>query len=135
AVGLVVCHQAEAVQKAVEEMRVVTRPLSFIRQKNPTGSGGAVLEAVSFLKKFQTAVVLCGDTPLLSFETLHALFNHHREQKGQVTLLSARLGNPKGYGRVVRSPSGDVLRIVEDAQASAKEAAINEVNSGAYCFE
>ncbi len=135
-IGIVVGHQAETVQKAALEMNPSsTRPIAFIRQKHPTGSGGAVLEAVGFLKKFQTAIVLCGDTPLLGFETLSALLQYHRQQKGQVTLLSARLANPKGYGRVVRSPTGDVLRIVEETEASPKEAAISEINSGAYCFE
>lgn len=137
-IGIVVGHQADDVQKQTQDTarsHAFNRPLTFIRQKSPTGSGGAVLEAVPFLKKFQTAVVICGDTPLLTYETLYALVNYHREQKCQVTLLTAKLANPRGYGRIIRSPLGDVVKIVEESEASPKEAAINEVNSGAYCFE
>lgn len=137
-IGMVVGHKAETVQKeAVDICKSWTngRPPTFIHQKAPTGSGGAVLEAVSFLKKFKTAIVLCGDTPLLTYETMYALLNSHREQKCQVTLLTAKLPNPKGYGRIIRSPMGDVVKIVEENEATPKEAAIQEVNSGAYCFE
>lgn len=137
-IGVVVGYQSEAVQDEIVEVARVhgfNRPMTFIRQKAPTGSGGAVLESLPFLKKFQTAMVLCGDTPLITYETLYALLSNHREQKCQVTLLTARLSNPKGYGRVVRSALGDVVRIVEESEATPKEACIQEVNSGAYCFE
>lgn len=138
AIGVVVGHEEDLVRKEIgDSLKAwgVTRPVTFIRQKAPSGSGGAVLDSFSFLKKFQTALVMCGDTPLLTFDTLYALHNHHKSEKGQVTLLTARLHNPNGYGRVIRSPVGEVLRIVEQSHATPKEAAISEVNSGTYCFE
>jgi len=138
AIGIVVGHEAEKVKAEVGELVKecgISRPVQFILQKDARGSGNAVLAAVPFLKKFKTAVVLCGDTPLLTFESLYGLTFSHEEQKGQATLLTAKLANPKGYGRIVRSPMGEVLRIVEDAVATPKELALNEVNSGAYCFE
>ena len=138
AIGVVVGHEAEKVKAAVATVAResgITRPIVFIAQKQMLGSGNAVLESVPFLKKFKTAVLLCGDTPLLTYESIYSLVASHEEQKGQATLLTARLANPKGYGRIVRSPMGEVLRIVEDAVASPKELAINEINSGAYCFE
>jgi bifunctional UDP-N-acetylglucosamine pyrophosphorylase/glucosamine-1-phosphate N-acetyltransferase len=137
-VGVVVGHQEERVRKEVQESAKLwnlTRPITFIRQKRQTGSGAAVIESLPFLKKFQTAVVMCGDAPLLTFETLYALTGLHTREKSQVTLLTARVPHPKGYGRIVRTPSGEVLRIVEEAHTSGKEALINEVNSGTYCFE
>jgi len=137
-IGVVVGYEADKVKASVTEVAKgwgANRLPHFILQKQATGSGGAVLEAIPFLKKFQTAMVLCGDTPLLSYETLYALLNYHKEQKCQVTLLTAKMQNPKGYGRVVRGPLGDVLKVVEDSEAQGKEAAITEVNSGAYCFE
>jgi len=138
AIGIVVGHESDKVKAAVPELvkeSGISRPIQFIPQKEALGSGNAVLEAVSFLKKFKTAVVLCGDTPLLTYESIYGLTLSHEEQKGQATLLTAKLANPKGYGRIMRSPLGEVLRIVENSVATPKELAINEVNSGAYCFE
>ncbi|MBI5241124.1 MAG: bifunctional UDP-N-acetylglucosamine diphosphorylase/glucosamine-1-phosphate N-acetyltransferase GlmU [Elusimicrobia bacterium] len=138
AIGVVVGHEAEKVKAAVSALAKetgITRPIQFIVQKAMLGSGNAVLESVPFLKKFKTAVVLCGDTPLLTYESIYGLALSHEEQKGQATLLTAKLANPKGYGRIVRSPMGEVLRIVEESVGSPKELALNEVNSGAYCFE
>ncbi len=137
-IGIVVGHGVDKVKEAVAELIAdggISRPVQFILQREMLGSGNAVLEAVSFLKKFKTAVVLCGDTPLLTYESIYGLALSHENQKGQATLLTAKLSNPKGYGRVVRSPMGEVLRIVEDSVASPKELAITEVNSGAYAFE
>ncbi len=138
AIGVVVGYEAERVKTSVQGLAKdcqIARPISFILQKKALGSGNAVLEAMPFLKKFKTVVVLCGDTPLLTYESIYGLFQSHEEQKGQVTLLTARLANPKGYGRIVRSPLGEVQRIVEESVGTAKELAINEINSGAYCFE
>lgn len=138
AIGVVVGYEAERVKASVSEMAKdcgISRPISFIVQRKALGSGNAVLESLPFLRKFKTVVVLCGDTPLLTYESVYALAKSHQEQKGQATLLTARLANPKGYGRIVRSPLGEVLRIVEESVGTSKELAINEVNSGAYCFE
>lgn len=137
-IGIVVGHQAEQVQAEIQALHKgmgATRPITFIRQKGLTGSGGAVLDALPFVRRFQTVALMCGDTPLLTYETVYALLHHHREQKCQVSILTARLANPKGYGRIVRGPLGDVLRIVEEAEATPKEAALQEVNAGTYCFE
>ncbi|MFA6003364.1 MAG: bifunctional UDP-N-acetylglucosamine diphosphorylase/glucosamine-1-phosphate N-acetyltransferase GlmU [Elusimicrobiota bacterium] len=138
AIGIVVGHESEKVKATVLELVKevgITRPVQFILQKEARGSGNAVLESVPFIKKFKTVAVLCGDTPLLTYESIYALAQSHEEQKGQATLLTAKLANPKGYGRIVRSPMGEVLRIVEEAVATPKELNISEVNSGAYCFE
>jgi len=138
AIGVVVGYEADRVKQAVSEITKdcgINRPTQYILQKKALGSGNAVLESIPFLKKFKTVVVLCGDTPLITYESLYALVHSHEEQKGQVTLLTARLANPKGYGRIVRTPLGEVQRIVEESVGSPKELAIQEVNSGAYCFE
>ena len=136
-IGVVVGYESDRVKTAVQQIAKdtqINRPVTFIIQKKQTGSGNAVLEAMPFLKKFKTVLVVCGDTPLLTYESIYALVQSHEDQKGQVTLLTARLGNPKGYGRVIRGPLGDVLRIVEESVGSPKELAVGEVNSGAYCF-
>ncbi len=138
AIGVVIGHEAERVKAEIQEIAKecqINRPITFIQQKKQLGSGNAVLESVPFMKKHKTTVVLCGDTPLLTYESLYALAQSHEDQKGQVTLLTAKLANPKGYGRIVRSPLGEVLRIVEESVGTSKELSINEINSGAYCFE
>ncbi|MFA6317100.1 MAG: sugar phosphate nucleotidyltransferase, partial [Elusimicrobiota bacterium] len=138
AIGVVVGHEADEVKRSILQIAKdcgITRPLQFIEQKRQLGSGNAVLESIPFLKKFSAAMVLCGDTPLLTYESLLSLQRVHEEHKAQATLLTARMGNPKGYGRIVRTATGDVLKIVEESVATPKEAAINEINSGAYCFE
>ena len=138
AIGVVVGYEAERVKAAVGAIAKdcgIHRPIHFIHQKKALGSGNAVLESVPFLKKFKTIAVLCGDAPLLTYESVYALVQSHQDQKGQATLLTARLANPKGYGRIVRSPLGEVLRIVEESIGNPKELQINEINSGAYCFE
>ena len=109
AIGIVVGHEADAVRKAIAESLEewgINRPVTFIHQKSLTGSGAAVLESLPFLKKFKTALVTAGDTPLLTFDTLHAVLKQHAEQKSQFTMLSARMRDPPGYGRIVRSPLG-----------------------------
>jgi len=136
-IGIVVGHEEETVRGEIQRIAKdigVTRPITFIRQVG-SGTGAAVLDALPFLKKHQSAIVLCGDTPLLTFDTVHAMYAGHQASKGQITILTARVRSPKGYGRIVRSPSGDVLRIVEESEATVKEAAISEINSGTYCFE
>ncbi len=138
AIGVVVGHEADQVKASAQDMLKsigVARPLQIVHQKKQSGSGNAVVEALPFLKKFKTAMVMCGDTPLLTYESIYNLALTHEQLKGQATLLTARLQNPKGYGRIVRGALGEVQRIVEESVASPKELAVTEVNSGAYCFE
>jgi len=138
AIGVVVGHEADEVKKQTLEMAKAVgfnRPIQFIVQKKQLGSGNAVLESLPFLKKFKSAIVMCGDTPLLTYESIYNLTLTHDQLKGQATLLTARIPNPKGYGRIVRGALGEVQRIVEESVASPKELGINEVNSGAYMFE
>jgi bifunctional UDP-N-acetylglucosamine pyrophosphorylase/glucosamine-1-phosphate N-acetyltransferase len=81
-----------------------------------------------------TVMVLAGDTPLLTGETLRGLAAHHGESGATATVLTARMPDPTGYGRIVRDDSG-VRRIVEHKDASEAELAIGEINSGLYLFE
>ncbi len=80
-------------------------------------------------------LILCGDTPLLTANTLKHLADTHQTSNAAVTVLTARLENPTGYGRIIRNESGGVSRIVEQKDASAEEQAVNEINSGIYCMK
>lgn len=131
-VVLVIGHQADAVRKKFDGQTDVLCAL----QAEQLGTGHAVACAVSSLKGFTgTVMILCGDTPLLHGSTLSDLLSFHRSRAAAVTLLTACVENPHGYGRVVRNGDGGVLRIVEQKDATPEEQSINEINSGIYCME
>ncbi|KYZ76311.1 bifunctional N-acetylglucosamine-1-phosphate uridyltransferase/glucosamine-1-phosphate acetyltransferase [Anaerosporomusa subterranea] len=105
-------------------------------QAEQLGTGHAVMQAESLLQGCTgTIMVLCGDTPLLRAATLQKLLQTHRQAQAQATVLTAIMPNPAGYGRVIRDRSGKVVKIVEQKDASVEEAAVNEINTGIYCFE
>ncbi len=107
--------------------------LFWAEQKEQLGTGHAVLQAESLPSIADLALVVCGDTPLLTSETLASLIKQHQSSKATVSVLSAIVNNPQGYGRIVRDEDGSVLAIVEEKDASADQRAINEVSSGIFC--
>jgi bifunctional UDP-N-acetylglucosamine pyrophosphorylase/glucosamine-1-phosphate N-acetyltransferase len=129
---LVVGHQADAVKAqfaAAGDIRIAL-------QEEQLGTGHAVACSRPQLAGFDgTVLILCGDTPLLRAETLQGLIAYHREKKAALTVLTAEMANPFGYGRVVRGADGSVLRIVEQKDATPEERAVREINSGIYCME
>ena len=105
-------------------------------QREQLGTGHAVRQAVQFFTpETEDVLVLCGDTPLLTEPTLSKLMQLHKEEGAAATILTTTLSDPTGYGRVIRNNRGDVLKIVEDKDASATERQIKEINSGTYCFK
>ena len=78
---------------------------------------------------------MCGDTPLVSGVTLKALADYHKKNGYYVTVLSAIVDDPTGYGRIVRDSNGDFLKNVEHKDATEEERKINEINSGMYIFD
>jgi bifunctional UDP-N-acetylglucosamine pyrophosphorylase/glucosamine-1-phosphate N-acetyltransferase len=100
------------------------------------GTAHAVRQTLPRLKGFRgDLLVLYGDTPLLTARTLEGLVETHRQSKAACTLLTAHLSDPAGYGRVIRDQTGRIVRIVEDADATQAERAVEEINVGAYCFQ
>jgi len=80
-------------------------------------------------------IVACGDAPLISASSFSNLIEHHKTNGYVATVLSAKMENPTGYGRIIRSADdGSLLRIVEEKDANPEEKAVNEVNTGTYCF-
>ena len=127
---LVLGHQAERVRSVVEGYA-----LSVVHQAEQRGTGHAVRQAaVEIASASGPVMVLCGDTPLLIPETLRSLADLHTRSRAAVTVMTAKMDDPTGYGRVVRGRSG-VLRIVEEKDATAAQKKIREVNTGIYCFE
>ena len=109
------------------------RDITFCLQKEQRGTAHAVMRAESCLRgKGGDVLILNGDAPTLRDDLLRRLIQHHRQQGAAVTLVSAVLDDPKGYGRIVRDPSGRLAEIVEEADARAEEKEIREVNCGLY---
>lgn len=126
----VVGYRADLVRSQVGEAA------ETVVQKQLKGTAHAVLQALPRLKGFRgDVVVLYGDTPLLTPQTLEGLIETHRREGACATLLTALLKEPIGYGRIVRDQTGSVVRIVEDVDATPAERAIEEINVGAYCFK
>jgi bifunctional N-acetylglucosamine-1-phosphate-uridyltransferase/glucosamine-1-phosphate-acetyltransferase GlmU-like protein len=108
----------------------------FVEQTERLGTGDAVKRARRQIESFDGDVlVLAGDVPLLRAATIRRLRDVHREEAAAVTVLTARLEDPAGYGRIVRSPAGEFLGIVEHKDATPEQRAVDEVNSSIYCFE
>lgn len=111
-------------------------PVEFVVQAEQKGTGHAVLMAEPNLAGFKgTVLILAGDVPLLSERTLRRLLDFHHQQKAAATDLTAVLPAGGNYGRIVRQPNGEILKIVEKKDASPEELKINEVNTGTFCFD
>ncbi len=127
---LVLGHQADKVRSAVGAHRP-----TFVLQAEQLGTGHAVRQAAEAITAASGPVlVLCADTPLLTSKTLQDVLDLHQKSRATITLITATVDNPFGYGRVVRGKSG-VLRVVEEKDATAAQKKIKEVNAGIYCFE
>lgn len=110
--------------------------LSYVEQREPKGTGDALLQAVPYLKNFHgTAVVVNGDTPLITEKTIRKFLTQHRRKKHVLSLLSFIAADPGSYGRIMRDKQGNVMSIVENRDATATQREVREVNSGVYAIE
>jgi len=128
---MVIGHQADRI-------RALYRgdDLLFAEQREPLGTGHAVLQARDLFRDYEGAIViLCGDVPLILPETVRSLYDRHRSERAVVTVLTTLPPDPAGYGRVVTADDGGILRIVEERDATAEEKSIREINTGIYCVE
>jgi bifunctional UDP-N-acetylglucosamine pyrophosphorylase/glucosamine-1-phosphate N-acetyltransferase len=124
-------HQADRVEEILRPYGV-----RFARQTEQRGTGHAVACCRPLLEgKGGCVMVLYGDTPLLSSDTLRALLEAHQAGGSAATLITTTLPDPTGYGRILRSPEGFVQSIVEQKAATPEQLRIQEVNSGIYCFQ
>ncbi|MBA2609926.1 MAG: bifunctional N-acetylglucosamine-1-phosphate uridyltransferase/glucosamine-1-phosphate acetyltransferase [Actinobacteria bacterium] len=137
-VVVVVGHGADRVVKTVSEDAPEGVHLDFVEQATQRGTGDAVSVGITALPDADDqdgdVIVLPGDTPLLRPATIAALVRQHRSADAAATLLTARVADPYGYGRVVRTADGRVSRIVEEVDADIEEREINEINTSIYVF-
>lgn len=117
---------------AVKE--VLSDDVRIAIQEEQLGTAHAVMMANDYIDDADTVVVLCGDTPLISEETLVEFFKHHDQNNNAVTVLTTEVDDPTGYGRVIRDSSNEFMKIVEQKDASEQEKSVREINSGIYCF-
>ena len=128
---VIIGHRAEQVSEAVSSWGV-----TCLLQDPPLGTGHAVLQAKKALEDFSGSVlILSGDTPLLRPETVQRLWEVHQKERATMTLLTTRLPNPHGYGRILRKKNGAIARIVEEKDATPAERSIQEINTGVYIIE
>ena len=131
---VIVGHQADEVKKVVTED--IGELSAFALQAQQRGTGDAIESARSLLEDSDSiSVVLSGDVPMIKPETLHRLVEQHRATNSDCTILTVRLENPTGYGRVVRDQNDSFARIVEQKDATDEQRQIKEINSGLYCFD
>ncbi len=133
---VVVGHQAGEVEAAVRNELGDKTVAEFVTQSQQRGTGDAVKAASDKLQHAdRTLLVLSGDVPLVRAETLRKLVAHHLADRAACSILTVKLENPTGYGRIVCDEKGGFVKIVEQRDATPEEKQIREINSGIYCFE
>ncbi len=126
----VVGYQGKVVREKFKE-----QPIRFVKQKKQLGTGHAVIQARKYIDRHQGPVlILYGDTPLITKKTLEKMVDYHRTNDSALSVLTARIDNPEGYGRIIRDANEQIEKIVEEDDADAQEKEINEINTGVYCF-
>lgn len=124
-------HKSQEVEEHLQNYSV-----TMVLQEPQLGTGDALATASNQLADFEgTVLVLCGDTPLLTAETLSDFIKTHQGSGTSLTVMSALLEEPGNYGRIIRDSSGDLQKIVEERDATAEQKAIKEINTGVYCLD
>ncbi|MDD3725993.1 MAG: sugar phosphate nucleotidyltransferase [Candidatus Ratteibacteria bacterium] len=128
---VIVGYKKEEVLAQLKDKKV-----EYAEQTSLKGTGDAVLRAEKVLMDYTGDVlILCGDVPFVTIETLKNLISTHRSENSSGTILTAFVDNPAGYGRIKRNENGRVLSIIEELNATPEEKLIKEINAGIYVFK
>jgi bifunctional UDP-N-acetylglucosamine pyrophosphorylase / glucosamine-1-phosphate N-acetyltransferase len=126
----VVGHGAEQVKTQLGDSS------EYVLQAEQLGTAHAVMQTAPLLNDLNgVTIVVCGDTPLITAETMQALIDQHLNTNAKASILTALAEEPTGYGRIIRDSNGNVEKIVEHKDANADERAVKEINTGTYCFD
>jgi len=127
----VIGYQAEKIKKTL-----INEEIEFTYQLEQKGTGHAVLQCQDQLKNFKgNALILSGDVPMISCETLNKLLLNHEKNNVDASILTTEVSSPKGYGRIIRNNNNHLKEIVEEVDASDEQRLIKEINSGIYVFK
>lgn len=130
---VIVGHQAERVEEYIKDNY---NNAKTVLQSPQLGTGHAVSMVLPYLNDFNgEVVILCGDTPLITSETIKEFVEYHRAQNSDLTVMSAIFENPKNYGRIIRGANNSVSSIVEEKDATDEQKTIKEINAGIYCID
>lgn len=121
---VVIGYKGDIVKDAID------RDVEFVTQTEQLGTGHAVKMAKDLITEDDTIIVLCGDSPLIRVETLKDIFDYNEKTNAEITLCTAVYDVPPAYGRIVKDENGNVVRVVEQKDATEEEKLIKEVNVG-----
>lgn len=129
---IIVGHQAERVEEYIKSTYSNSKT---VLQSPQLGTGHAVSMVLPYLQDFKgDVIILCGDTPLITPETLKEFIDSHHAKDSDLTVMSAIFENPTNYGRIIRNSDGTLNAIVEEKDATVEQKEIKEVNAGIYCL-
>ena len=125
---VIVGYQGQLVKREIIDY------VEYAEQREQLGTGHAVMCAKDKIGTEGDTVILCGDTPLITADTIRKLREKHKRESNGVTVLSAIIDDPTGYGRIIRDADGNFLKITEHKDCTEEELKVNEINSGMYVF-
>ncbi len=129
---VIVGHESEKVENYIKNNYSDSK---CILQMPQLGTGDAVSKAIPYLKEFDGyIIVICGDTPLITSETIKNFIEFHDNNHADLTIMSAIFDNPKNYGRIIRDKNKKVIAIVEEKDTTPEQKIIKEINAGIYCI-
>ncbi|MEK7432406.1 MAG: bifunctional UDP-N-acetylglucosamine diphosphorylase/glucosamine-1-phosphate N-acetyltransferase GlmU [Cyanobacteriota bacterium] len=130
-VFVIVGHGLEQVKSYFSKNNKIT----WVEQKEQLGTGHAVMQVFPYLEGYKgNVLILSGDVPLLSNQTIENIFDVHEKEKADATVLTTIMNNPFGYGRIIKSSDENITKIVEEKDSNVEEKKVREINSGTYYF-
>lgn len=131
---VIIGHGGEKVSEYFKDEPITFRTQP-IGKDIPYGTGFAVKQAIDLIEDESTVIILYGDTPLITKDTVNKLISYHKDEENHGTVLTAILEDATGYGRILREDKGNISKIIEDKDATIEQKEIKEINSGIYCFD